>query len=271
MGTKENLKIWLLLVLSAILVVIVLRRVSDEDSLAEIPKMTVTETSASYDERPALDATNPVTPEPTEVPQIEPVDYYADRPAVDINSWELCLANRENLLSADFLPELTPLEGGQNFDSRAVQALKDFVAAGREAGLSVNITSSYRSYATQETLFNNKVNQYISSEGSYDAAYIKAATIVAIPGSSEHQTGLAVDIVDKYYEFMNESLADTELSKWMKENCAKFGFILRFPDGKQDITGIMFEPWHYRYVGPEAAAYIMEKGLCLEEFVALYR
>ena len=271
MGSKRNLKIWILLILSAVLVVVIFRRAADEDSIDKAGTETVQLSQNPVFEHPVAEEPNPEISElPDELP-VEIVDQHADRPAVDINSWEFCLANRGNLLHSDFVPELTSVENGQNFDSRAVEALRNFVAAGRESGLSVNITSSYRSYATQETLFNNKVNQYISSEGSYDAAYIKAATIVAIPGSSEHQTGLAVDIVDRYYEFMNESLADTELSKWMKENCAQYGFILRFPDGKQDITGIMFEPWHYRYVGIEAATYIMEKELCLEEFVALYK
>ena len=271
MDSKRNLKVWILLILSAILVVVILRRVADEDSIDETGEETVQVSQKPISVNPEAEAPNPeISKLPEELP-IEIIDQYADKPAVDINSWELCLANRENLLPSDFIPDLTLVENGQNFDSRAVEALKNFVTAGREVGLSVNITSSYRSYATQETLFYNKVNQYVSSEGSYDAAYIKAATIVAIPGSSEHQTGLAVDIVDRYYEFMNESLADTELSKWMKENCAQYGFILRFPDGKQDITGIMFEPWHYRYVGIEAATYIMEKELCLEEFIALYK
>ena len=174
------------------------------------------------------------------------------------------LANQDNLLDGNFIPELSGLENGHYFDSRAVDSLKAFIKGARDAGLSVYLTSSYRSYATQEYLFNNKVAQY---GGDREAA----ARIVAIPGSSEHQTGLAADIVDKYYEYMNESLADTALSKWMKEHCAEYGFILRFPEDKQDITGIMFEPWHFRYVGEEAAKYIMEKGICLEEFVALYR
>lgn len=233
---------------------------------------------------PAETVTPSPTPAPTDTPSppetnssskfsenTEKEDLYADKPKVDITSWELRLVNADNLLTKDFIPDVSGVEDGQYFDTRAVEALKSFVAGAREAGLSVYVTSSYRSYATQEHLFNNKVNQYTYSEGSYDAAVEKARTIVAYPGSSEHQTGLAADIVDQYYEYMNESLADTALSKWMKENCARYGFILRFPEDKQDITGIMFEPWHFRYVGVEAATYIMEKGLCLEEFVALYQ
>ena len=77
-------------------------------------------------------------------------------------------------------------------------------------------------------------------------------------------------MVDQYYDYMNEALADTALSQWMAAHCAEYGFILRYPQDKTDITGVMFEPWHFRYVGQEAAAYMMEKELSLEEFVALY-
>ncbi len=208
------------------------------------------------------------TPEPTPTPTPEP---YADRPEIDKTSWEYVLVNKDNLLAADYAPELTSVENGQNFDSRAVEALKEFVAAARNEGLSVVVSSTYRPYATQEMLFNNKVNEYVWSSGSREAAIEKAKTIVAYPGTSEHQLGLATDIVDKYYQYMNESLEDTELSKWMKAHCAEYGFILRYPKDKTEITGVMFEPWHFRYVGKEAAEYIMKNALCLEEFIALYR
>lgn len=202
------------------------------------------------------------TPTPESEPTLEP-DPYADKPDIDISDWKYVLANQTHLLGSDFIPEVSPLENGHYFDSRAVDALKAFIKGARDAGLSVYLTSSYRPYATQEYLFNKKVAEYGGDRET-------AARIVAIPGSSEHQTGLAADICDQYYQYMNESLADTALSKWMKAHCAEYGFILRFPEDKQAITGIMFEPWHFRYVGEEAAEYIMEKGLCLEEFVALY-
>lgn len=207
-------------------------------------------------------------PSPTPTPTPEP---YADKPEIDISSWEYTLVNKDNPLPADFAPELTTIENGQYFDSRAADALNEFAAAAKAEGLSVYITSSYRNYATQESLFNNKVNQYISSEGSVEAATEKAKTIVAYPGTSEHQLGLACDIVDKYYQYKNESLESTELSIWMAAHSAEYGFILRYPKSKTDITGVMFEPWHFRYVGKEAAAYITEKGLTLEEFAALYK
>lgn len=217
---------------------------------------------------PVVVATPIPTPIPTPTPTPEP---YADKPDIDISSWEYTLVNKDNLLSADFSPELTAVENGQNFDSRAVAALNDFVAAAKAEGLSVYITSSFRNYDTQEYLFNKKVNEYISSQGSREAAIEKAKTIVAYPGSSEHQLGLACDIVDKYYQYMNETLETTALSQWMASHSVEYGFILRYPKEKTDITGVMFEPWHYRYVGKEAAAYMKENDLTFEEFVALYK
>jgi LAS superfamily LD-carboxypeptidase LdcB len=141
--------------------------------------------------------------------------------------------------------------------------MADFLAGARAEGLSVVINSAYRDYATQNYLYERKVSQY-----GGDRAV--AATIVAPPGTSEHQTGLCADIADRFYETKDRSIANTATFKWMEAHCAEYGFILRYPEGKEDITGIMYEPWHFRYVGKEAAAFIMENGLCLEEFLALY-
>ena len=199
------------------------------------------------------------SPEATETPAPEPESGIPD---ADITSWQYVLVNKEHPLSEDYAPDLAEPEPGVFFDSRAAESLSDFIGGARDAGLTVYISSSYRSYATQKYLFDNKVAQVGDREA--------AARIVAYPGTSEHQLGLAADIVDKHYEYMNESLADTRLSIWLKEHCAEYGFILRYPKDKQEITGIMFEPWHFRYVGREAAAYITENGLCLEEFCALY-
>ena len=98
-----------------------------------------------------------------------------------------------------------------------------------------------------------------------------AARIVNRPGTSEHQLGLCADITDKFYEVKTQDLEKTALYQWMYAHCQDYGFILRYPADKQDITGVMYEPWHFRYVGKEAAAYIMENGLCLEEFLDLYK
>lgn len=201
------------------------------------------------------------TSEPTQAPTPEPTPQETPLPDIDIASWEFRLANGQNSVG-DYVPELTDTENGQQFDSRAVTALEDFMAAARDEGLAVYLSSTYRDFHTQKYLYEAKVAEYGETI---------AKTIVSPPGTSEHQLGLAADITDKYYQYKNASLADTELFKWMYAHCAEYGFILRYPEDKTDITGVMYEPWHFRYVGEEAAAYIMANKLCLEEFLDLYK
>ena len=171
------------------------------------------------------------------------------------------LANPWNSIG-EYAPELTQFRDVQ-IDYRIYDAMNAFVTDAEAQGLTVVMTSGYRGYDTQSWLFQRKVEQYGGDEET-------AATIVARPGTSEHQTGLAADITDGYYEYMNESLEETALFQWMSAHCHEYGFIVRFPKGRQDVTGIMYEPWHYRYVGKEAATYIMEHDLTLEEFLSLY-
>ena len=198
------------------------------------------------------------TPTPTPEPTPEPTPDH-DWPDVDITSWEFLLANPDHSIG-DYAPTLATLEG-QQLDERIIQPMEDFVAAARAEGLKVYLSSGYRDYATQNYLYQRKVAQYGEET---------AKTIVAVPGTSERQTGLACDITDQYYEFKDSSLENTALYQWMSQHCQEYGFIVRFPKGKEDITGIIYEPWHFRYVGVEAATYIMENGLCLEEFLELY-
>lgn len=103
---------------------------------------------------------------------------------------------------------------------------------------------------------------------SEEGAREEAARWVARPGTSEHETGLAVDIVDKGYQILDRKQEQTPVQQWLMEHCVRYGFILRYPTDKSELTGIGYEPWHYRYVGPEAAAAIMEQGICLEEYAA---
>ena len=207
-----------------------------------------------------------VTAEPTPTPTPEPTpestpEPTPSRPDVDVTSWEFIFANPTHEIG-NYAPELATIEG-QQFDVRIVDAMKAFIAAARAEGLSVCINSGYRDYATQNYLYERKVAQYGGDR-------VIAATIVAPPGTSEHQTGLCADIADQFYSTKNRALENTATFQWMKAHCAEYGFILRYPDGKEEITGIMYEPWHFRYVGAEAAEFIMENGLTLEEFLTLY-
>lgn len=187
-------------------------------------------------------------------------DPYRDRPDIDPDDWMYILANPWNDIG-DYTPELETLEG-QQFDERIIGPMQEMADAARAQGLHVFLSSGYRSYETQTYLYNRKVSQYGEAV---------AQTIVAKPGTSEHQTGLCCDITDQYYEMKDASLENTRMYKWMSQHCDEYGFIVRFPKGKEDITGIIYEPWHFRYVGKEAAAYIMEHDLTLEEFLELYQ
>lgn len=186
-------------------------------------------------------------------------DPFRDKPDIDPGDWMYILANPWNDIG-DYTPELEYLEG-QQFDVRIIDAMEEMVEAARAEGLSVLLSSGYRSYETQTWLFNRKAAEYGEAV---------AATIVARPGTSEHQTGLCCDITDRYYEMKDRSLENTPMYQWMSRHCGEYGFIVRFPEGREDVTGIIYEPWHFRYVGKEAAAYIMEHDLTLEEFLELY-
>ena len=212
--------------------------------------------SAAPEESPAVSQ----EPVESEVPEETPEPVNSDLPQIDITSWEYILANLDNPIG-EYTPTTETLEG-QPLDARIIEPMKEFVAAARAEGLSVYLSSGYRDYATQQYLYNRKVAQYGEEV---------AKTIVAPPGTSEHQTGLACDITDRYYESKDRSLENTAMYQWMSQHCQEYGFIVRYPDGKEDVTGIIYEPWHFRYVGVEAATYIMEHGLCLEEFLDLYK
>ncbi len=205
-------------------------------------------------------------------PVLPSLDYSKeDLPDIDITGWEYKLTNYQNPLPSGYTPTLDLTEEGYYFDSRAVDALDALLAAGREAGMQLALTSAYRTYDYQNSLYQDKINRVVAEDGvSKKEAKAIAATVVAVPGTSEHNLGLAADIVSQTYNIMDDGYADTPEAQWLRAHCAEYGFILRYDEDKQPITKIIYEPWHFRYVGVEAATYIMESGLCLEEFLALY-
>ena len=183
-------------------------------------------------------------------------------------NWKLLLVNAEHFIEEDYVPKLAEIENNYYFDARAVEDLQSMLRDGRAEGLDFWICSAYRTMEKQISLYENKVSRLMSEEGlSYEEAYLQAGNTVAFQGTSEHQLGLAVDIVAKDYQILDDKQAKTEEAKWLKEHCHEYGFILRYPLDKTEETGIIFEPWHYRYVGKEAAKEIMEQGICLEEYL----
>lgn len=139
--------------------------------------------------------------------------------------------------------------------------------AGIKEGLTFEICSSYRDMKRQKELFEEDVEALIRQGYSYQEAYDEVAKETMPPGCSEHSTGLAFDIVAFDYQMLDEKQANTDESIWLRKHCAEYGFILRYPEGKEDITGISYESWHFRYVGKEAAQYIMQEGITLEEYL----
>ena len=167
------------------------------------------------------------------------------------------LVNKHCALPADYVPELEVLGAGYGYGSlrpEAAQAFRAMADGAREEGVSLRSVSAYRSYAGQKGTYNNYLKRYKRSV---------VDTFSARPGHSEHQTGLALDInvasIAAHFE-------RTPAFAWLKEHCAEYGFILRYPTDKSALTGVGYEPWHYRYVGEEAAREIMSRGLCLEEY-----
>ena len=129
------------------------------------------------------------------------------------------------------------------------------------------VTSAYRSYDRQVSTFNSSMQNRLDQGMTPLEAYLETSSQVAMPGTSEHATGLAVDIISTQYGELDERQGDTPEQQWLMEHCQEYGFILRYPSDKSDITGIIYEPWHYRYVGKDAATEIMEQGITLEEYL----
>lgn len=186
--------------------------------------------------------------------------------------WSLRLVNAQNTLPEDFAPETTSIPGydSRPFDSRAAYALTQMLDAAEAAGNKLYLVSSYRSIERQTALFQRKTNQYKAEGLPQEQAEAEAAKLVARPGQSEHNLGLAADIVSSDWYTSNtdltEAFENTEAFAWLQQNAASYGFILRYPKDKQAITGVSYEPWHYRYVGPSAAAEIAKTGITLEEY-----
>ena len=208
------------------------------------------------------------TPEPTE-------DIWPD---INIEASQYSMVREGNALPSAFKPDVEQIPGTRNmmFDKAALPHLEELLEAIKDAGFTVYVAGAYRSYSWQNELFNRKASQIAYGMGVddymdplYQEAVEEAKTITMYPGTSEHQLGLAVDLMDREYSRLVYSNMDQEFFAWLDEHCAEYGFIKRYPTRKLLLTG-WDEPWHYRYVGVEAATFIMEQGLCYEEFYAHY-
>ena len=205
--------------------------------------------------------------------------YVAYAVSTDIPNWDypipavilydpgdyLVLANREHLLDSSYAPsdlvKVTAKHVSGDFELRSAchDALKAMFNAAKEAGYTLYVKSAYRSYRTQRTMYDNRLEKNNGRDDGW----------VSYPGASDHQTGLGVDILNYAWtqkDGMNSAFAKDAEAKWMAEHCHEYGFVIRYQEDKQEITGINFEPWHLRYVGLECATYMKENNLSLEEF-----
>ena len=184
----------------------------------------------------------------------------------DASDWRLILINKQHPIPQDYEFKLGNINGYMFCDERVSEDLLMMLKKAEEEGVSLVVCSPYRNGEKQISLFERKIKKYMNAGYSYMDAYKISSQAVTVPGASEHEAGLAFDIITKSYSILDEGFENTEAGIWLKEHCADYGFILRYPRYKEYITGIEYEPWHFRYVGREAASIIMSENICLEEF-----
>lgn len=179
----------------------------------------------------------------------------------------LLLVNKWHYLPEDYTADPVTLPNGQMIGSECYEPLMEMLEDCAEAGGNPIVCSGYRPHNKQVDLFDAQIDRWLYAGYEQEDSEDLAATAVAIPGTSEHELGLAADIYSSENMSLDESQVNTFTQQWLMENCWKYGFILRYPQDKSDITGIIFEPWHYRYVGKKHARKIQEAGICLEEYL----
>ena len=186
---------------------------------------------------------------------------------LSVDDWQLVLVNKQHPVPEDYSFTLGTITGSMKCDVRIIDELMAMLEAAKADGIDLVICSPYRDYNRQTVLFDRKIDYYMERGYSYLEAYKIASITVTVPGASEHQIGLALDIVSDTYTSLDTGFGKTDAGIWLKEHGYEYGFILRYPLGKEYITGIQYEPWHYRYVGKKSATAIMKQGITLEEFL----
>lgn len=187
-------------------------------------------------------------------------------------SWAYHIVNRTNPIPENY-EENIDFEGVWSngryyyFDARIADFAECMINDAERDGVTLLVCSAYRSYSHQTSNFNNQVIAYAKAKYSYANAYTLTSRYIAVPGTSEHQTGLAVDFITPGYMYLDDGFENTDAYKWLSENSYKYGFILRYPSDKSELTGINYEPWHFRFIGFEHAEDIYNSGLCLEEYM----
>lgn len=181
----------------------------------------------------------------------------------EITEWNLRLANFENVLPEDFTVEVANIDETRQFDARAITYLNQMINDMKKDGVKdIWVQSAYRSVERQKELYDNSVNKYLKQGKSQEEAERLTDEYINKPGSSDHNLGLAVD-----FNYVNNEFEETKAFTWLKKHAENYGFILRYPSDKEDITKIAYESWHWRYVGEDHAKKMNELNMCLEEYV----
>lgn len=201
---------------------------------------------------------------PTEAAKPDPAKYNTT------DNWALILVNSSHPYPNGYTAQVTTVDNGQETDSRCAEQLQQMLTDCRAAGYDPLVVSGYRTHSQQILDFESMTNVYVSGGYSEEDARAMAAESVAVPGTSEHETALAADIGCEHNTAIDSSQDKEEVQSWLHENCWKYGYVLRYPEGKQDITKIVYESWHYRYVGMTAAKVMYNENLCLEEYLKKY-
>lgn len=261
------MKTILAVLLCAIVAVAVAGFVFFGDSDNEIPAETTTTQQADLN---VTDVAQETTADPERIADyayayagFEP--YYAN---TNIENWNMLLVNRDYILPDDFEVELAPCitsdPDSLKLDYRVAPHYNEMYLAALEDGIELVPVSGYRSVERQKNNFERKINTYMDQGYARTEATQMAATIILPPGTSEHNAGLAMDICS-----LEQNFEETEEFRWLSIHAADYGFILRYPEDKQDITKIIYEPWHWRYVGVEVAKEMQATGECFEEYLGL--
>lgn len=190
-------------------------------------------------------------------------DRQETRLLVLVNDWN-------SMDSADFKVKLKKLSCGIELDTRCAADFEQMLSDCCIAGCDPVVLDGYRSRDEQDRLYNNEYRQYISQGKTPQEAMALTVRKVPRPGRSEHELGLSVDIADGKYRELDEKQAETDTVKWLMENSWRYGFVLRYPEGTEGITGMIYQPWHYRYVGKKAAEQMNELDICLEEYLQMF-
>lgn len=245
-----------------------------EETTTEATTAEVTTTTEATTTEVATEATEEITEDEEIIEETDPEEVKGtttDGEEFEIDpDYAFFIVNKQLPLDEDYSIETDYVQGSYELEVTAAYFCRLMIEAAKEDGIELKVLSAYRTVSYQKKLFERNVKRRMENGMSYDEAYADVSINIAPPGASEHNAGLAVDIVTMDDWDTYEGFEDTEEFAWLQENAADFGFVMRYLKEKEDITGYIYEPWHYRYLGVKYAKDVQNSGLCLEEYFEKY-